>query len=111
VEKNSRAIPAMNINEVDTNRLEAVGIKQKLMKRRGNFEYWAWRVDVKNNTDDILTAYVEIEWLDEDGFRVAYTNEVRKIEPGVRPISKVHMMGLDEAAKAKTVRVVKLQER
>ncbi len=111
VENNSQPIRAMNVNAVDTNRLEAVGIKQRLMKRGRNYEYWAWRVDVKNNTDDILTVYVEIEWLDEDGFRVTYTNEVRKIEPGIHPISEVHMMGVEEAAKAKTVRIVKLNER
>jgi len=111
VENNSRPIRAMNVNAVDTTRLQAVSIKQKLMKRQRNYEYWAWRVDVKNNTDEILTVYVEIEWLDEDGFRVDYTNEVRKIEPGIHPISEVYIMGLDEAAKAKTVRVVKLQER
>lgn len=107
----SHAATVVNVNAVDTNRLEAVGIKQKLMKREGGYEYWGWRVDVKNNTDEVLTVYVEIEWLDTDGFRVEYTNEVRKIEPGLHAISEIAMLGLQDAAKAKTVRIVKLQER
>jgi len=110
MENNARPIPARNVNAVDTNRLEAVGIKQKLMKRTGNSEHWAWRVEVKNNTDEILAVYVEIEWLDDDGFRVDYTNAIRRLEPGTHPISEMKRMELNEAVKAKTVRVVKLQE-
>jgi hypothetical protein len=96
---------------VNNERLELVGVKQRRVKRSGDLEYWTWRVEVKNHTGDVLTSCVEIEWLDENGVRVDHAYEVRKIEPGTRSISKVHTMGLETAARVKTVRVVGLRER
>ncbi|WP_246151662.1 hypothetical protein [Rubripirellula reticaptiva] len=86
-------------------------IKDKVTKRTKAYVYRSWRVDVVNNSDHMIDAYVEVEWLDKDGFRVDYANESRKLSPGVSVISKVETFDKLENSRIKSFRVVKLSGR
>ena len=67
-------------------------------------------VEVENHTDQAVSAYIEVEWLYEDGFRVAYGNERRKLKPGVNLITKTEMLNVKDTAKIRECRLVKVVE-
>jgi hypothetical protein len=91
----------------------ALGItefKDKVGKRTEEYVSRSWRVDVINESDKCVECYVEVEWMDADGHRVAYSNETRTVAPGVNVITATEMLDCEENARVRAFRAVKLDE-
>jgi len=96
-------------NETSDTSFGLSGFQDKITKRTDKYTYRAWRADVINNTNSDVRCYVEVEWLDADGHRVAYGNERRTLTPGVNVISDTQMLDNQDNARIKAFRVVKIQ--
>jgi hypothetical protein len=95
----------------DKSCLGFVQFKDKVTRRTEDHVYRSWRVDVVNNAEHSIDAYIEVEWLDKDGFRVDYANESRTLSPGVNSVSDVETFDKQENQRIKAFRVVKLSGR
>ncbi len=91
--------------------LTLLGVAERRLGRSDDHEKRAWRVEVKNESDQSRYCYVEVEWLDEAGSRVDSAHTLRRIAPGTCSVSVVHQMAPETAARAKSIRVVELQTR
>jgi hypothetical protein len=84
--------------------------KDKIGKQTEEYVSRSWRVDVINTSSNSAECYVEVEWLDADGHRVAYSNETRTVAPGVNAITATEMLDCEENARVRAFRAVKLDE-
>ncbi|EMI24141.1 hypothetical protein RESH_05262 [Rhodopirellula europaea SH398] len=91
--------------------LDVVSFNQKIAKRTSNYIYRSWRVDVENHLDANVKAYLEVEWLDADGFRVKYANEARTLAPGVNAISDIEIFDREENDRVHSFRVTEVNGR
>ncbi|NLS90863.1 MAG: hypothetical protein GXX96_01580 [Planctomycetaceae bacterium] len=91
--------------------LTLLSVAERRLGQFDDHDKRAWRVEVKNESDQNRYCYVEVEWLDEAGSHVDGAHTLRRIAPGTCSISVVHPMAPETAARAKSIRVVELQTR
>ena len=48
----------------------------KITEKSTNYWYYSWQISIKNMTSRALTLYIEIQFLDADGFIVEWTNDI-----------------------------------
>ncbi|WP_236623686.1 hypothetical protein [Rhodopirellula baltica] len=89
--------------------LDVVSFNQKIAKRTSRYIYRSWRVDVENHLGVNAEAYLEVEWLDADGFRVDYSNESRTLAPGVNVISDIEIFDREENDRVHSFRVTEIK--
>ena len=51
-------------------------LSYKITEKTTNYWYYSWQISIKNMTSQALTLYIEIHFLDAEGFSVEWDNDI-----------------------------------
>ncbi len=69
-----------------------------ITEKSSNYWYFSWKVTIKNMHFEELTLYIEVNFLDSDGFSLEWGNDISTFNPGeTKTIYGEEMIGADIA--------------